>query len=57
MSVSRQKHKKLRTYVPGFKPTTPVFGVVKAVNAFDRTTFVIGPFKFVVFTVIAGFAP
>jgi hypothetical protein len=57
MSLSRQKHKKLRTYFPGLKPTTPVFGVVKAVSAFDRKTFVIGLFKYMVFIVIAGFVP
>jgi len=57
MSVSRQKHKKLRTHVPGLKPTTLVFGVVKAVSAFDRTIFVIGLFKFVVFIIFASFVP
>jgi hypothetical protein len=34
-----------------------VFTVVKAVSAFDRTTFVIGLFKFMMFIVIAGFVP
>jgi hypothetical protein len=47
----------LRTYVPDFKPTTLVFGVAKAVSAFDRTAFVNGLFKFVVFIVFAGFVP
>jgi hypothetical protein len=31
--------------------------VVKAVSVFDRMTFVIGLFKFMVFIVISGFVP
>jgi hypothetical protein len=47
----------MRTYVPGFKPTIPVFEWFKAASALDRTTFVIGLFKFMILIFIAGFVP